>query len=712
MSETRERSHVDLRVEGMTCASCVSHVENKLNGLPGVQASVNLATASASVDYDPTHADPDALIAAVDETGYRASVPAADARGEDLEAANGTQLLRRLLVAAPATVVVVALTMTPLGDHAWAQWTALVLTLPVVLGAGWIFHRAALVNARHGTSTMDTLVSLGTLAALGWSVVSLLRGEGHLYLEVAATVTTFLLLGHWLEARAKSSAGAALRELLSLGARDAVVVAPDGSEHHVPVDRLDVGATVLVRPGEQVPADGVVVEGSSAVDESLVTGESLPVDKAVGDEVVGSTVNADGRLVVRVTRVGADTVLARIASVVERAQAGKAPVQRLADRVSAVFVPVVLAIAVLTLAGWLLTGQPVDDAFTAAVAVLVIACPCALGLATPTALLVGTGRAARLGIVIRRAEVLETARRIDTVLLDKTGTLTTGEMTVHDVTALDDDALRLAAALEASSEHPLARAVASYTDPAGARVEGFANQPGFGVTGRVEGHAVTVTRTDGDLPDPLAQAVEHASRSGRTAVLVRVDDVPQAVLEIGDALREESAAAVADLRELGLQVRLLTGDHAAVAQQVAAATGIDEVVAGVRPEGKLEEVQRLQQQGHVVAMVGDGVNDAAALAAADLAVAMGSGSAVAIETADITLVRGSVAQLGQALRLSRRTLRVIRQNLGWAFGYNVLGIPLAAAGLLNPMVAGAAMAASSVCVVANSLRLRRHAARP
>ncbi len=716
--------HVDLLVGGMTCASCVARVEKLLNRLEGVRATVNLATASASVDYDPTSTPEADLLATVERTGYTAAVASPDG-GEvgagDNDADEAATLRRRLLLAVPLSVAVVVLTMTPLGPSsasaaAWLPWASLALTTPVVLFCGWRFHRAAVVNARHGASTMDTLVSLGTLAAFGWSVVQTLGGGGHLYYEVAVSVTTFLLIGRWLEARAKSRAGSALRELLSLGARKAVRLEPDGSEREVDAAMLRPGDTVLVRPGEQVPADGVVREGRAALDESMLTGEGLPVDREVGDEVIGATIDTDGRLVVEITRVGRDTVLSRIAAVVTRAQTGKAPVQRLADRISGVFVPVVLALALLTLLGRLLTGHPAYDAFTAAVAVLVIACPCALGLATPTALLVGTGRAAQLGIVIRSAEVLEATRRIDTVVLDKTGTLTTGVMSVHEATGLDPGSLRLVGELESASGHPVARAVTAYAAeqragrPDRPEVTDFADHAGRGVSGLVGGHRVGAGRppesTDA-LPAVLARAVGRARDAGRTAVLVSVDDAPVGVLAVGDTVRDDSAAAVRALRELGLDTVLLSGDHESAARQVAEQLRIDRVLAGVLPEGKLDEVERLRAEGRVVLMVGDGVNDAAALVAADLGVAMGSGSAVAIESADVTVMRGSVAEVATAIALSRRTLRTIRANLGWAFGYNLVGLPLAALGLLDPMYAGAAMALSSVSVVANSLRLRR-----
>ena len=582
----------------------------------------------------------------------------------------------------------------------------------MVLWAGWPFHRAAAVNAWHRASTMDTLVSLGTLVAYAWSVVAVVTGSMDSYVEVAATVTTFLLLGRWSESRAKRRAGAALHELLTLGAHEATLLDEDG-ERLVPVGLLRPGMRFLVRPGEQVATDGLVLEGRSGVDESMLTGESVPVEKGVGDEVVGATLNTSGRLVVEVTRIGRDTAVARIAGLVRHAQATKAPVQRLADRVSAFFVPAVLAVAVLTFAAWTLFGDPTTG-FTAAVTVLVIACPCALGLATPTALLVGTGRAAQLGIVIREAGVLESTRRVDTVVLDKTGTVTTGRMSVHDVVSDHPDALRLAGALEASSEHPVARAVAEYAartapfPPGGApRVTDFVNREGVGVSGVVDGHPVTVGRAPSDgLPLALAKAVRTAHEAGRTAVLVRVDERPAAVFDVGDTVKDSSADAVRRLRGLGLHPVLLTGDHTAAARAVADAVGIDEVVAEVLPADKAAAVASLRSGGRVVAMVGDGVNDAAALVEADLGVAMGTGTAAAIEASDLTLTHGDLHAAADAIELSRRTLTTIRQNLFWAFAYNVVGIPAAALGLLDPMFAGAAMAASSVCVVGNSLRLR------
>ena len=719
--------HVDLLVGGMTCASCVGRVEKKLNRLDGVQATVNLATASASVDYEPGVVDIDALVATVESTGYTAAVASDDATAaaSDEEQRTDHDYRRRLVVAAPLTALVLVLTMLPgIPDTSLVRWAALLLATPVVLWAGWPFHRAAALNARHGASTMDTLVSLGTLVAYGWSVVQAVTGGMHSYVEVAATVTTFLLLGRWAESRAKQQAGSALRALLELGAKEATLLDDDGRERLVDVSLLRPGMRFLVRPGEQVATDGVVLDGRSGVDESMLTGESVPVDKQPGDEVAGATLNTSGRLVVKVTRIGRDTAVARIADLVRHAQATKAPVQRLADRVSAVFVPVVLALAVLTFAVWALLGDPTGG-FVAAVAVLVIACPCALGLATPTALLVGTGRAAQLGVVIREAAVLEQTRRIDTVVLDKTGTVTTGRMAVHEVVTHHAEAVRLAGALEASSEHPLGRAIAEYvarTGPqpwqsASPQVTDFTNHEGFGVSGLVNGRRVVVGRAPsvitlptadapGSLPYALGQAVLTARETGRTAVLVEIEGRPAAVFDIGDSVKDTSADAVRRLRGLGLHPVLLTGDHATTARAVAAEVGIDEVVAEVMPADKAAAVTRLREEGRVVAMVGDGVNDAAALVAADLGVAMGTGAAAAIEAGDVTLTHGDLRAAADAIELSRRTLRTIKQNLFWAFAYNAVGIPVAALGLLNPMIAGAAMAASSVCVVGNSLRLR------
>jgi Cu+-exporting ATPase len=722
-----DTAHVDLLVGGMTCASCVGRVERKLNRLDGVHATVNLATASASVDYRPGAVDVDLLVSTVERTGYTAAVASEDATaaadGEERRLADDYR--RRLVVAAPLSLVVLVLTMAPgVPDTVLVRWVALVLATPVVLWAGWPFHRAAAVNARHAASTMDTLVSLGTLVAYGWSVVQAVTGGMHTYVEVAATVTTFLLLGRWAESRARQRAGSALRELLELGAKEATLLDDDGSERLVDVSLLRPGMRFLVRPGELVATDGLVLDGRSGVDESMLTGESVPVDKQPGDEVAGATLNTSGRLVVEVTRIGRDTAVARIAELVRHAQATKAPVQRLADRVSAVFVPVVLVLAALTFAVWALLGDPAGG-FVAAVAVLVIACPCALGLATPTALLVGTGRAAQLGVVIRDAGVLEQTRRIDTVVLDKTGTVTTGRMSVHEVVTHHAEAVRLAGALEAYSEHPVGRAVAEHVARTGPQpwqsdapqVSDFANLEGLGVSGVVQGRRVAVGRapsevtlptagTPGTLPYALGQAVLTARAAGRTAVLVELDGRPAAVFDVGDTVKETSADAVRRLRGLGLHPVLLTGDHATTAREVAREVGIDEVVAEVMPADKAAAVSRLREEGRVVAMVGDGVNDAAALVAADLGVAMGTGAAAAIEAGDVTLTHGDLRAAADAIELSRRTLRTIKQNLFWAFAYNVVGIPVAALGLLDPMLAGAAMAASSVCVVGNSLRLR------
>lgn len=719
MTQTPTTPHsVDLLVGGMTCASCVARVEKKLNRLEGVEATVNLATASAHVRFDPALVSESTLVETVERTGYTATLPSEDDDPVGDEAAHARALLRRLLLAAPLTVAVLVLAMAP-GVPRLAWWQ-LALTLPVVAYAGWPFHRAAAVNARHLASTMDTLVSLGTLVAFTWSVVQLLDGQMHLYFEVAATVTTFLLVGRYLEARAKSRAGSALHALLELGAKRALVMeqTDDGvTEHEVDVAALRPGMRMLVRPGAQVPTDGVVVDGASALEESMVTGESLPREVTVGDEVVGGTLNTDGRLVVEVTRIGRDTLLARIRQSVVDAQTGKAPIQRLADRISAVFVPVVLVIALVTFAAWLLTGHPVEAAMTAAVSVLVIACPCALGLATPTALLVGTGRAAQLGIVIRGAEVLESSKAITTVVLDKTGTLTTGAMQVHETTG-DPEAVALAAVLEAASEHPVARAIVSHARAGGrgatSQVTDFLNRPGAGVSGTVHGHRVEVGRAPeaADLDGELADGVRRGRDQGRTTILVRVDDVPRAVIAVGDTVKDSSRHTVEQLAGLGLHVVLLTGDHATAARHVAAEVGIDTVVAGVMPEDKVREVRRLQEAGEVVAMVGDGVNDAAALVQADLGIAIGTGTDAAIEAGDLTVVNGDPALVATSVRLARRTLSVIRQNLFWAFAYNLVGIPVAALGLLNPMLAGAAMAASSVCVVGNSLRLRRFGADP
>ncbi|GAB7031093.1 heavy metal translocating P-type ATPase [Streptomyces sp. NPDC021749] len=745
---------VELEIGGMTCASCAARIEKKLNRMEGVTATVNYATEKAQVAVAEgsgvTAAD---LIATVERTGYTAAVPEPPApaeppgdgpdggpAGADEEAGGALALLRhRLLVSLALSVPVVLMAMVPPLQFTNWQWLSLTLAAPVVAYGAWPFHRAAWTNLRHGAATMDTLISMGTLAALGWSVWALFFGDAGMpgmthpfeftltrtdgssaiYLEAAAGVTTFILAGRYFEARSKRKAGAALRALMELGAKD-VAVLRDGREVRVPVAELSVGDRFVVRPGEKIATDGKVVEGASAVDASMLTGESVPVEVSPGDTVTGATVNAGGRLVVEATRVGADTQLARMARLVAEAQNGKAAAQRLADRISAVFVPVVIALAVGTLGYWLVTGAGAVAAFTAAVAVLIIACPCALGLATPTALMVGTGRGAQLGILLKGPEVLESTRRVDTIVLDKTGTVTTGVMTLTEVHLAEGvpetTALRLAGALEHASEHPIARAVAT---GAAARVgtlptpEDFTNVPGLGVRGVVDGHAVLVGRAqlldeEGQgLPDGLAAAKAAAEEQGRTAVTVGWDGAARAVLVVADAVRPTSAEAVRRLRALGLTPVLLTGDHRAVAESVAAEVGIDEVIAEVLPEDKVDVVARLQAEGRSVAMVGDGVNDAAALARADLGLAMGTGTDAAIEAGDLTLVRGDLRAAADAIRLARATLGTIRTNLFWAFGYNVAALPLAAAGLLNPMIAGAAMAFSSVFVVGNSLRLRR-----
>lgn len=712
----------ELVIGGMTCAACAARVEKKLNRLDGVEASVNYATEKARVVFPPSLVVAD-LIATVEQTGYTAAT--ATALVEQPERDPLAELRRRLLVSIALAVPVILLAMVPAWQFESWQWASLTLAAPVVVWGAWPLHVAALRNLRHGAATMDTLVSVGTGAAFLWSLYALFLGDAGMpgmrhpfeftvsrgagsdaiYLEVAAGVTVFILAGRYFEARAKRRAGAALHALLDLGAKDAAVLAADGTEHRVPVDLLAVGDRVVVRPGEKIAADGVVLDGGSAVDVSMLTGEPLPVDVGPGDAVVGGCVNTSGRLVVQVSRTGADTQLAQMARLVEEAQTGKAEVQRLADRIAAVFVPIVIALAVATLGFWLGTGGSVAAAFTAAVAVLIIACPCALGLATPTALLVGTGRGAQLGILIRGPEVLESTRRVDTVLLDKTGTVTTGRMSVLDVRG-DADTLRLAAAVEHASEHPIARAIAAAV-PDRPAVASFTSHAGHGVSGIVEDRTVWVGRpaflaakglTPGDVALPDATA---------TVVAVGWDGAVRGLIAVGDTVKPTSAAAVRSMRALGLRPVLLTGDAEPVARAVAAEVGIGEVVAGVLPAGKLDVVRRLQAEGRVVAMVGDGVNDAAALAQADLGLSMGTGTDAAIEASDLTLVRGDLTAVPDAIRLSRRTLATIKGNLFWAFAYNLAAVPLAAAGLLNPMIAGGAMALSSAFVVANSLRLRR-----
>jgi len=735
--------HVELPITGMTCASCANRIERRLNKLDGVTATVNYATEKATVDFDPGAVAPQQLVEAVEAAGYQAVLPSAEpARaggGEDAEADETAPLRRRLLISAALTLPVLLLSMIPpLQFDNW-QWLSLTLASPVVVWGAWPFHRAAWANAKHATATMDTLISVGVIAAWLWSLYALFlggagdpemrmpfdlipddQGGTEIYLEVASAVTVFILAGRYFEARAKRRAGAALAALLELGAKDVALLEPDGTERRVPIEQLHVGDRFVVRPGEKVATDGVVEEGRSAVDQSLLTGESVPVEKAPGDEVAGATVNAGGRLIVRATKVGADTALAQIARLVTDAQSGKAPVQRLADRVSGVFVPVVIGLSVATLGFWLGTGESAQFAFTAAVAVLIIACPCALGLATPTALLVGTGRGAQLGLLIKGPEILESTRKVDTVVLDKTGTITTGQMSVTDVVTAAgterDEALRIAGALEDASEHPIAQAIArSAREAAGAlpAVESFANREGLGVEGVVEGHGVQVGRPallrdwGLTLHDELDAARRAAEAQGRTAVAVAWDGEARAIIVVADTVKPTSAQAVAELRALGLKPVLLTGDNDTTARAVAAEVGIDEVIAEVLPADKAGVVRRLQADGRVVAMVGDGINDAPALAQADLGLAIGTGTDVAIEASDLTLVSGDLRAAADAIRLSRATLRTIKQNLGWAFAYNIAALPLAAAALLNPLIAGLAMALSSVSVVANALRLRR-----
>ncbi|MFF0423643.1 MULTISPECIES: heavy metal translocating P-type ATPase [unclassified Streptomyces] len=727
----------ELTIGGMTCASCAARIEKKLNRMDGVTATVNYATEKARVEHAPD-VGVDALIATVVKTGYTAEEPLPPEPEEPEEAEEDPELAslrQRLTVSALLSAPVVLLAMVPSLQFDDWQWLSLTLASPVVVWGGLPFHRAAWTNLRHGAATMDTLVSVGTLAAYGWSLWALFLGDAGMpgmrhgfdltadrahassaiYLEVAAGVVTFILLGRYLEARAKRKAGAALRALMELGAKD-VAVLRDGREVRVPVGELRTGDLFVVRPGEKIATDGTVAEGSSAVDASLLTGESLPLDVTPGSAVTGGCVNVSGRLLVEATRVGADTQLARIAKLVEDAQSGKAEVQRLADRISAVFVPVVLLIALGTLVTWLLLTDDVTASFTAAVAVLIIACPCALGLATPTALMVGTGRGAQLGILIKGPEVLESTRRVDTVVLDKTGTVTTGRMRLTGVhvhggrygtdSADETELLRLAGALEHSSEHPVARAIAAGAAERCGELptpKTFENVPGLGVRGSVDGRLVLVGRAA--LLE--AEGIEAPATTEPGAVHVAWDGVARGTLTVADTVKDTSAEAVARLRALGLRPVLLTGDHRAVAEAVAAEVGIDEVIAEVLPEEKAEVVRRLRAEGRTVAMVGDGVNDAAALATADLGLAMGTGTDAAIEASDLTLVRGDLRVAADAIRLARRTLATIRGNLGWAFGYNVAALPLAAAGLLNPMIAGLAMAFSSVFVVSNSLRLRR-----
>ena len=740
---------VDLDITGMTCSSCANRIGRSLNKLPGVTAEVNFALETAHVTAGPDVTEDD-LVAAVSRTGYSASVRRSPASGtaEDLDEGDARvdaasverdSLRQRLLVSTVLTSPVVLMSVIPALQFPNWQWLAFALSGPVVVWGAWPFHSAAVKNLRHGAATMDTLISLGVSAAFAWSVYALFFGNAgmtgmkmgfqlipsredggaHLYLEVATVVTVFILAGRYLEARAKTRAGAALRALLGMGAKD-VALLRDGVEVRRPIAELGVDDLFVVRPGEKVATDGIVVEGMSAVDTSMLTGEPVPVEVGVGDPVVGATVNASGRLVVRATRVGADTQLAQMAELVSAAQNGKAPVQRLADRVSAVFVPIVVALSLVTLIGWLLAGAGPEFAFTAAVAVLIIACPCALGLATPTALLVGTGRAAQLGILVKGPQALESTRRVDTIVMDKTGTVTTGKMTVVDVvpaTGQDaDELLGLAAAVEDASEHPIAQAIAQAgRDRFGTLkpVIEFTSSAGRGVTGTIDpvavsaGRATWLAESGSSLPDDLADALTAAQDLGRTPIAVGWDGAVRGLVVVADTVKPTSARAVAELRALALTPVLLTGDNERAARAVAAEIGIDEVISDVLPWDKVEVVQRLQGQGRVVAMVGDGVNDAAALAQSDLGIAMGTGTDVAIEASDLTLVSGDLRAAPDAISLSRRTLRTIKGNLFWAFAYNVAAIPLAMAGLLNPIVAGAAMAFSSIFVVSNSLRLRR-----
>jgi|SRR5271166_1562405 len=735
-------SSIELEITGMTCASCAMRLEKNLNKLDGVNATVNYATEKATLTV-PSGYDPQTLIAEVDKAGYTAAVPRAheEPTPEAAEATDDPELasLRsRLVTAIVLASPVIAMAMIPALQFRYWQWASLALAAPVIVWAGRPFHAAAWANLKHGSATMDTLVSIGTLSAFLWSLYALFLGTAgepgmrhsfqltvtpsdgaaNIYLEVAAGVTLFVLAGRYFEKRSKRRAGAALRALLELGAKD-VAVLRHGTETRIPVDQLKVGDEFVVRPGEKIATDGTVVSGSSAVDASLLTGESVPVEVGQGDPVTGATVNAGGRLVVRATRIGDETQLAQMAKLVEAAQSGKAAVQRLADRISGVFVPIVVAIALATLGVWLGAGFPITAALTAAVAVLIIACPCALGLATPTALLVGTGRAAQLGVLIKGPEVLESTRKVDTIVLDKTGTVTTGKMTLVDVIAASNTdrqtLLRHAGALEDASEHPIAQAIAG-----GAKaelgvlpvLEDFTGVAGKGVQGIVDGHAVIVGRESlladwaQHLDTTLSAAKARAESEGKTAIAVGWDGSARGILVVADTVKPTSAEAIRQFKRLGLKPVLLTGDNQTVANRIAAEVGIDEVIADVLPADKVDAVKRLQSEGKVVAMVGDGVNDAAALATADLGLAMGTGTDVAIEAADITLVRGDLRAADDAIRLSRKTLATIKTNLFWAFGYNVAAIPLAALGLLNPMLAGAAMAFSSVFVVGNSLRLR------
>ncbi|MEE4024956.1 heavy metal translocating P-type ATPase [Gordonia sp. PKS22-38] len=752
--------HAAFDIDGMTCASCASRIERNLNKLDGVRATVNYATEQAHVEY-PSTIDRAALIAVVRDAGYDVAPDRPNPEPDDLDGSDAggdpehDGLRQRLVISAVLSAPVIALAMIPAWQFTYWQWLSLTLAAPVVVWGGYPFHRAAWINLRHGATTMDTLVSMGTLAAFAWSLYALFlgtagepgmshgfdliasRGEGagNIYLEAAAGVTTFLLAGRYFEKRAKRRAGDALHALMDLGAKD-VAVLVDGRERRVPVADLAVGDDFVVRPGEKIATDGVVVDGVSAVDASIITGESVPVEVTVGDEVTGGTMNAAGRLVVRAGRVGADTALAQMAKMVADAQAGKTDAQRLADRISAFFVPAVITIAVATLGFWLGSAGTAGDsggvamAFTAAVAVLIIACPCALGLATPTALMVGTGRGAQLGILLKGPEVLESTRRVDTIVLDKTGTVTTGEMSLRSVISGTesgdppaDRVLRMAAAVEAGSEHPIGAAIVAAAARETSEREttaplptahGFRADEGIGVSAVVDGVRVMVAKpaSCGQLPAALAGAVDDAQTEGATAVVVTFDERPVGVLVVGDTVKHSSAGAIAEFRRMGLTPVLLTGDNAGAAAHVARAVGIDRVIAEVDPAQKVAAIEQLHREGRTVAMAGDGVNDAGALVAADLGLAMGTGTDVAIAAGDLTVVSGDLWAVVDAIRLARRTLGTIKGNLFWAFAYNVAAIPVAAAGLLNPMLAGAAMALSSVFVVANSLRLRRFRAHP
>ncbi len=733
-------ARIRLDISGMTCASCAARIEKKINRVEGVTATVNYATEQANVRMVSSTVTTEDLIATVASMGYGAALRSSIVDDASERSANRLRLLRlRLIVGAALSIPIVAVSMVPgLQFDRW-QWFALAFATPVVLWCGWPFHRATWMNVRHGSTTMDTLISVGTLSAYIWSLYALLFGDAgmrgmkmrfefawqrdrtaeHLYFEVASAVIVFLLAGRYFEGRAKVRAGSALRSLLSLGAKQATLIDANGVERVVDIDGLCVGDRFVVRPGEKIATDGVVVEGESSIDASLITGESMPTDVGIGAAVIGATLNADGRIVVRATRVGSETALAQMARLVEDAQSGKAPVQRLADRISVVFVPTVIGLALTTLVAWLWLGRDARSAFTAAVSVLIIACPCALGLATPTALLVGTGRAAQLGIVIKGPEMLESTRRVDTIVFDKTGTITTGRMTLMDTLTFEglstDDAVRIAGAAERASEHPIARAI---SDAAAAQfgtvaaAADFRNHRGLGVGATVDGQSVLIgkaefLRDNGvDTTSALTHAMEAASESGSTAIALVVAGRVAAVFTVADAIKASSAAAVTKLKQLGLHTILLSGDSEPVARRVASTVGIDDVTADVLPDEKMKHIMNLQAQGRVVAMVGDGVNDAAALAQADLGIAMGTGTDAAIQAADLTLVRGDLLAVVDAIRLSRRTLQTIKVNLFWAFAYNVIALPLAAFGFLNPLIAGAAMALSSVFVVSNSLRLR------